>query len=130
MEKLKTIESFIKVARLKNFGLAAEQLGASAGLVSKHVSALEKRLGVLLLNRTTGSVSLSDHGVHYLEFCSRFPTELDTIEAEIASSNESPAGALRIMVPKSFGALHFADAVARFARSHSGITALILDDAP
>ena len=59
-----------------SFTLAANQLGLSRALVSRHISDLEARLGVRLLNRSTRSLNLTEEGRSYLEFCERILREI------------------------------------------------------
>src|SRR6476646_10044793 len=71
MDRFRTIDSFVRVATAGSFSSAAKQLGMSRALVSLHVTDLEKRLGVRLLNRTTRSLTLTEVGASYLEYCQR-----------------------------------------------------------
>ena len=63
------MESFVRVVRAGSFTIAASQLGLSRALVSRHVSELEGRLGVRLLNRSTRSLSLTEDGTAYHYSC-------------------------------------------------------------
>src|SRR5262245_24555744 len=94
MDRLKTIESFVRVAREGSFSKAAEALGVSRGLISKHIRELEKRLGVRLLNRSTREVSLTEIGGHYFDFCRKMVGDLDRTEAEILQLQSEPRGPL------------------------------------
>ena len=118
MDRFRSMETFIRVARSGSFTIAAEQLGLSRALVSRHVGSLEARLGVRLLNRTTRSLSLTDEGRSYLEFCERLFREIEGQERSILQTPSEPSGTLRIAAPKSFGALHLADAIIAFARAN------------
>lgn len=88
--------AFLAVARARSFTRAAARLGVSASAVSHTLSALEKRVGVRLLTRTTRSVALTEAGERLLE---RVGPQFDTIDAELAAlrdSRERPAGTIRI----------------------------------
>jgi DNA-binding transcriptional LysR family regulator len=129
MDRLKTIESFIRVVRTRSFSKAAEEVGVSRGLISKHISGLERRLGVRLLNRSTREVSLTEIGERYFDSCRRMIGELDGAEAEILRLQSEPRGLLRLVAPKSFGSTHFSDAVAKFSLLYPNINVLVtLDD--
>jgi DNA-binding transcriptional LysR family regulator len=67
MDRLRALEVFVAVAELGSFAAAADQLGMSRNMASRHVADLEAHLGARLLNRTTRSVSLSSIGASYLE---------------------------------------------------------------
>jgi DNA-binding transcriptional LysR family regulator len=123
------MESFVRVARSGSFTIAANQLGLSRALVSRHVSSLEARLGARLLNRSTRSLNLTDEGRSYLEFCERVFRDLESSERALVRARTEPAGALKIAAPKSFGTLHLADAIIDFAKVQPRLRiSLILDD--
>lgn len=128
MDRLKTIESFVHVARMHSFSEAAAHLGVTRGLISKHISALERDLGVRLLNRSSRDVTLTEIGGHYFEFCQKMVLNIATIESEISQLQNEPLGSLSIATPMSFGSTHLADAVAQFSLQYPKITvALKLD---
>ena len=101
MDRFKTIDSFVRVATAGSFSAAAKQLGMSRALVSLHVTDLEKRLGVRLLNRTTRSLTLTEAGTNYLEFCQRMLAEIHEQELSIARLQKEPRGSLKVAAPKS-----------------------------
>ena len=116
MDRFRTMQSFVSVVRAGSFTLAAHQLGLSRALVSRHVSDLEARLGVRLLNRSTRALDLTQEGRQYLDFCEQMFRDLESKEDEIARVRAAPAGTLRMLAPNSFGTLHLADAVIAFAK--------------
>ncbi len=120
------MQSFARVVRAGSFTLAAQQLGLSRALVSRHVSDLETRLGVRLLNRSTRSLNLTEEGRQYLEFCEQLFRDLETKEDSISRVRTEPAGALRILAPNSFGTLHIADAMIAFARTQPRLKVSLL----
>jgi DNA-binding transcriptional LysR family regulator len=81
VDRLKTIESFIRIVKTGSFSAAARQLGISRALVSRHVTSLEKRLGARLLNRTTRRVNLTEAGERYVDFCQRIIAEMQEQES-------------------------------------------------
>ena len=83
MDRFRTMESFVRVVRAGSFTIAASQLGLSRALVSRHVSDLEGRLGVRLLNRSTRSLSLTEEGAAYLEFCESVFRDIESNERAI-----------------------------------------------
>jgi DNA-binding transcriptional LysR family regulator len=116
MDRFRTMQSFVRVVRAGSFTLAAQQLGMSRALISRHISDLEARLDVRLLNRSTRALDLTEEGRRYLEFCEQMFRDLEKKEDEIGKVRAQPAGTLRILAPNSFGALHVADAVIAFAK--------------
>jgi DNA-binding transcriptional LysR family regulator len=117
MDRFRAMETFVRVARAGSFTVAADQLGLSRALVSRHVGMLEDRLGVRLLNRTTRSLNLTDEGRSYLGFCEQMFRDIEGQERAILHTRAEPSGTLRLAAPKSFGALHLSDAIIAFARS-------------
>lgn len=129
MDRFRTMESFVRTVRAGSFTIAANQLGLSRALVSRHVGDLEARLGVRLLNRSTRSISLTEEGRSYLEFCEQMFRQLEASELAISHAHAEPVGTLKLSVPKSFGSVHMADAVVDFARAQPRLrVTLLLED--
>ncbi len=115
MDRFRTMESFVRVVRAGSFTIGASQLGLSRALVSRHISELEARLGVRLLNRSTRSLALTEEGTAYVEFCEKVFRDIESNERAILQTRLEPVGTLKLLAPKSFGALHLSDAVIAFA---------------
>jgi len=81
MSRLKQIETFVSVANRGSLTAAATAEGVAPGVVSRRLDALEARLGVKLLLRTTRRVTLTFEGSAYLEDCQRILRELGDAEA-------------------------------------------------
>ncbi len=129
MDRFRTMESFVRVARSGSFTIAANQLGLSRALVSRHVSDLEARLGTRLLNRSTRSLNLTDEGRSYLDFCEQVFRQIEASERAIVQARTEPAGTLKLAAPKSFGTLHLADAIIDFAKVQPRLrVSLVLED--
>jgi DNA-binding transcriptional LysR family regulator len=120
---------FSRAASAGNLSGAARQLGLSAGMASKHVDALEERLGVRLLKRSTRKLSLTEAGQQYLEALERLLPELEEVEAAISSQRVEAAGLLRLNAPQSLGARYVAPLIPAFSRRHPNVTVdLALND--
>lgn len=131
MDRFRTMESFVRVVRAGSFTIAASQLGLSRALVSRHVSDLEARLGVRLLNRSTRSLSLTDEGTAYLEFCEKVFREIESNERAILRTRMEPVGTLKLLAPKSFGTMHLSDAIIAFAKVQPRLrVSLMLENTP
>jgi DNA-binding transcriptional LysR family regulator len=129
LDRLGTMESFVRVVRAGSFTIAANQLGLSRALVSRQVGELEARLGVRLLNRTTRSLNLTEEGGAYLEFCEQVLRQIEASETALVRTRSEPSGTLKLAAPKSFGAVHMADAIVDFARLQPRLTVtLVLED--
>jgi DNA-binding transcriptional LysR family regulator len=114
MDRLAHIATFVAVAEAESFSAAADRLDLSRAMASKHVQALEDRLGVKLLERTTRRVRLSDAGRRYLERARRLLHDFDVADTEARGERLAPAGLLRINGPVSFSRGHLAAAIAPF----------------
>lgn len=123
------MQTFVEVIKLGSFSDAAKVLGLSRALVSRHVTDLEKHLGVPLLTRTTRRITLTEAGAAYFGFCQRLLQETEEQEASLKRMQKEPAGSLKILAPKSLTTLALGDAIAKFgaAYPHLNIT-LMLDD--
>lgn len=129
MDRIQSMEVFAKVAQAGSLSAAAGQLGLSKSTVSKHISALEERLGVLLLNRTTRRLSLTELGMAYRDHALRILAEIEETELLIHEHTVEPKGKLRVNAPMSFGILHLAPLLPGFMAAHPRIEMeLTLDD--
>src|SRR5689334_21893658 len=97
-----------KVVTAGSLSAAARELGLSTAVVSRRLAALESRLGVRLLNRTTRSTSLTDEGASYYEACTRILAEIDEADATISAGRVEPQGTLRVAMSSAFGHQHIA----------------------
>ncbi|UZE11997.1 LysR family transcriptional regulator [Pseudomonas sp. B21-053] len=103
MDRFQEMQVFAAVAQAQGFSAAARRLGMSAASVTRAVAALEKRIGTLLLTRTTRSVHLSEAGQRYLEDCRRILAEVQEAEDSAAGSHTQPRGQLTVTAPVLFG---------------------------
>ncbi|WP_374309718.1 LysR family transcriptional regulator [Dongia sp.] len=114
MDRLATMEAFVKVAETKSFSEAARRLRSSKSLVSRQISALEAELGVRLLQRTTRSLTLTEEGRTYHAEVTRILADIELANAAVTQSKVAPRGRLRVSAPMSFGILHLAPILPRF----------------
>lgn len=114
MNKIQEMNSFVAVADAGSFVRAAEAVGLSKAAVSRHVSELEKRLGVRLFHRTTRSLSLTIEGKLFLERCKKLLVAVDQAEEELTSQLLDSAGTIRINTPLSFGISRLAPMWSRY----------------
>lgn len=121
MDRLAQLEAFAAVAETGGFSAAARVLDRTTSAVSKQVRALEERLGVRLLNRTTRRVSLTETGVAFRERLQAVLHDLDAAEIAAGALQEEPRGVLRIGAPMDFGRIALAPVLAAFAARHEGL---------
>lgn len=122
MDRFAEIRAFVDVVDAGSFSAAARATGQSRSAVNRLVIALEERLGVQLLHRTTRSVSVNSNGRALYERSKRLLEDLEEIERAVSSTRQEPFGMLRISAPHSFGDLDFSKIVTAFLKQHSKVT--------
>jgi DNA-binding transcriptional LysR family regulator len=128
-DSLQQMSIFAKVVASGSLSAAARELGLSPAVVSRSLSALEARLGTRLIQRTTRRLHLTDEGAAYYESCGRILEEIEEADAAASAGRGEPQGVLRVALPASFGHLHVAPLVPRFAARYPKLRlALSLSD--
>lgn len=123
------LEVFLAVVEEEGFSAAAKRLGATPAAVSRRIKALEQRLGVRLLQRTTRKMQLTEAGELYFREVSRLLADLKDVELQLDAFSGQATGELRIVAPMSFGQRRLAPVVARFAKQYPKVRiTLRLDD--
>jgi len=118
MDRLQSMEVFSWVVELGSFSRASDRLNLSKATVTAHVAALEDRLGVRLLNRTTRRLNLTEDGAAYLEHCRRILAEIAETDAALARGKVVPRGRLRIDMPVTIGLQYVMPALPRFSAQY------------
>jgi len=121
MDKLKQIESFVAVAAKGSLTAAAAAEGIAPAVVGRRIDALEERLGVKLLLRTTRRITLTHEGSAFLEDCQRLLADLANAEASVSEGGVKASGYLRITAPAGFGRRHVAPLVPGFVAQHPDV---------
>ena len=116
--KLKQIESFVAVATKGSLTAAANAEGVAPAVIGRRIDALEARLGVKLMVRTTRRITLTHEGSAFLEDCQRLLTDWASAEASVSAGGVKASGYLRITSPAGFGRRHVAPLVPRFLALH------------
>ena len=128
-DALQEMAVFAKVVAAGSLSAAARELGSSPAVISRRLAALESRLGVRLVNRTTRTLNLTVEGSRYYEACTRVLADIQEADAEVAAGRVEPRGALKVALPASFGHQHVAPLVPKFAERYPKVElALSLSD--
>lgn len=122
MDKLKQLESFVSVATKGSLTAAARAEGVAPAIMGRRLDALEERLGVKLLVRTTRRITLTHEGSAFLEDTQRLLADLANAEASVMAGGVKASGHLRITAPAGFGRRNVAPLVPRFRELHSDVT--------
>lgn len=122
MDRLKQIESFAAIVARGSLTAAAKAEGVAPAVMGRRLDALEERLGVKLLVRTTRRITLTHEGSAFLEDCQRLLADLANAEASVSAGGVKASGHLRITAPAGFGRRHVAPLVAQFRMQHHDVT--------
>ncbi|MER8520348.1 LysR family transcriptional regulator [Mesorhizobium sp. M0644] len=114
---IEDLQTFVAVADAGGVSAAARRLGVSKSIVSRRLFRVEAELGVQLLARTTRGAALTEAGITFRDHAARASAEIDTARETILPTGEL-RGRLRVAMPLTFGATHFAPVLAEMARLH------------
>jgi DNA-binding transcriptional LysR family regulator len=121
LDRLTGMQVFLRAAALGSVSAAARALGLSPTMATKHLAAIEARLGTRLLHRTTRRLTLTEAGRRFQESAERILAEMEEAEATAQAEQVEPRGLLRVNAPLSFGLQELAPLLPDFARRHPGM---------
>lgn len=121
MDKLFAMQAFVTVVTAGGFTAAARRLGRSKARISQSVAALESELGVVLLQRTTRSSSLTEAGRAYFDRCEALLAEIDALEASVKEERAALEGLLRVTAPPGLADRYLAALTTDFHVAHPGV---------
>lgn len=131
MDGISDLAFFALLVKRGSLAAAAQELGVTPPSVSKRLAALESRLRVRLLNRTTRRISLTPEGEIYLADGARLVTELEALEQRISGGNITAKGLLKVSATFGFGRRHITPQLSAFAREYPDVEVqLHLTDRP
>jgi DNA-binding transcriptional LysR family regulator len=116
MDRLTSMAVFVATVERGGFAAAAARFAISPAMASKHLRALEERVGVKLLHRTTRRRSLTETGRVYFERCKAILSAVEAAESGVRGDDGAVRGTLRVTAPVSFGARRLAPAIVDFLR--------------
>jgi DNA-binding transcriptional LysR family regulator len=129
MDKLHLMTVFVAVAEEEGFAAGARRLGMSPPAVTRAIAALEARLRVKLLNRSTRFVRVTEAGQRYLDDARRIIADVEAADEATAGINAEPRGHLTITAPVLFGKMFVMPGVVDYLQRYPGmeVAALFLD---
>lgn len=113
-DRLTAMTHFVRIVENGSLSGAARAMGKSLPALSRSLRALEERLGVRLLTRTTRAIALTEFGRQYYEHCRRILQDIETAEGLAGEVGKVVQGLVRVTAPLLLGRLHVAPLVARF----------------
>lgn len=129
LDSLQDIRIFTRVVATGSMSAAARELDLSLALVSKRMAALESRLGLRLLHRTTRRQSMTAEGEAFHERCLRIMAEVDEAESLMVDSRVGVSGLLSVTATPAFGRQYLAPLAAEFQAAHPEVSVrLMLSD--
>lgn len=121
MDQLSAMRAFVRVVQTGSFSATGREMNTSQTTISKKVAALEKKIGVKLLARSSRDHALTPAGTKYYQTCVDILGELDEAEAEARSEVASPQGTIRISAPVAFGRILLAPIMSEFFQRYPDI---------
>jgi DNA-binding transcriptional LysR family regulator len=122
LDHFRQISTFVEVIARGSLSAAARAEGIAPAMIGRRLDALEARLGVKLLQRTTRKLALTDEGTAFLEDCQRILAELEEAEAAVSERSARATGHLVVSAPAGFGRQHVAPLVPSFLAEHREVS--------
>jgi DNA-binding transcriptional LysR family regulator len=122
MGQFRQISTFVEVVAKGSLSAAARAEGIAPAMIGRRLDALEARLGVKLLQRTTRKLALTNEGAAFLEDCQRILAELEDAESAVSERSARASGHLLVSAPAGFGRQHVAPLLPSFLAEHREVT--------
>jgi LysR family transcriptional regulator for bpeEF and oprC len=122
MNQLRAMQAFVQVVETGSFTAAARELGVSRAKISTYISEIEQYLGVLLLTRTTRSLSLTHDGREYFSHCKRVLGDIEETESRLRSTQARLHGRLRVDASSGLASNLILPVVRKFISMHPDIS--------
>jgi LysR family transcriptional regulator, regulator for bpeEF and oprC len=128
MDVMHSMAVFRRVVEAENFSAVARETNMSQSTVSKHIAALEERLGTKLLNRSTRSIKLTEAGKEYYHHCIRILNDFQEAEASVGKGKIKPTGSIRISTSAAFGRVCILPYLSEFFKTYPDINVELMYD--
>lgn len=122
MGKFREISTFVEVVARGSLSAAARAEDIAPAMIGRRLDALEARLGVKLLQRTTRKLALTNEGAAFLEDCQRILAELEDAESAVSERSARASGHLLVSAPAGFGRQHVAPLLPSFLAEQREVT--------
>ena len=119
MDRLDAMEMFVRIVETGSFSAVARQMGTTQPTVSKQLTALEKRLGARLLQRSTRKLSLTESGQTYYDRCKRIVDEVREAEGTLGKMQTALVGGLHVNSSIGFGEMFVAPLILQFQQQYT-----------
>ncbi|MEO1043065.1 MAG: LysR family transcriptional regulator [Pseudomonadota bacterium] len=122
MDAARDMATFQVLARMGTISAAAHELGVAPSAVSRRLKALEARLGIELVRRTTRAMVLTPAGEAYLAKATELLRSIDALEEEMRDEALGASGQIRLAAPMSFGLSSLVEPIDQFLKQHPNIS--------
>lgn len=131
MDKFNNMQVFCRIVELGTFSAVAKEMKLSTMMISKYMAQLEASLGVILLNRTTRSLSLTSAGEAFYHRSKQLLEDLAELEASTAQLGERVKGQIKISAPIDFGGIYMVPVIEQYLRQYPEVKiSMSLDNKP
>jgi DNA-binding transcriptional LysR family regulator len=117
-DRIELMQTFVRIVEAGSLSAAAAQIGATQPTVSRRLQALERSLGVKLLQRSTHAMNLTEDGERCYERAKEMVANWNALQSDLRGTQEDPEGTLRVLVPHAFGQQQLLGPLAGFLRRH------------
>ena len=121
-DRLMLMETFVRIVEAGSLSAAAAQLGGTQPTISRRLQALERALGVRLLQRSTHAMTLTDDGARCYERAKDLIAQWQAFESDVRSAGDEPSGTLRVVAPHAFGQQQFVAPLVQYLKQYPRIT--------
>jgi len=122
-DRIELMRTFVRIVEAGSLSAVASQLGATQPTVSRRLQALERSLGLRLLQRSTHAMKLTEDGQRCYARAKEMLASWDVFEAELRGAGDEPEGLLRVVAPHAFGQALLIAPLTDFLRRHPRVTA-------
>ncbi|KYG02032.1 LysR family transcriptional regulator, partial [Sorangium cellulosum] len=131
MDRVALLQTFVRIVEAGSLSAAAAQLGTTQPTVSRRLQALERSLGLPLLQRSTHTMKLTEDGERCFERAKALLASLDALESDLRGDRDQPDGTLRVVVPHAFGQHQLVKPLADYLRRYPRVSVeWLLRDGP
>ncbi|MCP3138334.1 LysR family transcriptional regulator [Pyxidicoccus xibeiensis] len=121
-DRLELMQTFIRIVDAGSLSSAAAQLGTTQPTVSRRLQALERSLGLRLLQRSTHAMKLTEDGARCYERAKELLASWEMFEADLRGANNEPEGTLRVVVPHAFGQQLLVEPLTEYLNRHARVS--------
>jgi DNA-binding transcriptional LysR family regulator len=131
VDRIELMQTFVRIVEAGSLSAAALQMGTTQPTVSRRLQALERSLGVRLLQRSTHAMKLTEDGERCFDRAKDLILGWSAFEADLRGAGDEPEGRLRVVAPHAFGQQLLVGPLAAYLHRHPKVTVeWLLHDSP